>query len=171
LVIKMVFFNNNTEAKARRTQALDEQQKKKAEEPTPYFHTPTHAYKDALLSFPGACEGTDSKKLEKAHQQRLEREISCLAGGSDHNSTRTPANYWQGRTLPAQFSAPTPANLRKMALSQPAVRERNIKLREPSPLQQQLRAPSDEGERKRRIRETQKTLIHTSNRICIDNQP
>lgn len=128
LPARMGLFTNNEEAKARRTQEREEQQKKAKAVPPPYVHTPTHALNDSLLSVPHAYRGTDKQRLKQAHQERLEKEASALAAGSDTNVTNIPAKYWQGQPLPAQFRAPTPAKLRKLALSSPSIKGKKVKL-------------------------------------------
>lgn len=139
-------FTRDPEAKARRTQELEEQQKKEEKAvPPPYFHTPTHALKDSLLSVPNAYMGTEKKRLKEAHQHRLEKEVSALAAGSDTNVTKVPANYWQGQSLPAQFKAPTPDGLRKMTLSRPSLKGKKIALPKTLPAQQQSQTLMDEG--------------------------
>ncbi|KAI3400690.1 hypothetical protein diail_2402 [Diaporthe ilicicola] len=112
----MGIFSKDDAAKARRLQELDEQQKKKKAEPTPYVHTPTHALSDALLSVPHAYKATDKQRLKDAHRHRLEKEASALAAGLDNNATNIPAKYWQGQPLPAVFKAPSPASLAKSAI-------------------------------------------------------
>lgn len=124
----MGLFTKNEEAKARRTQEREEQQKRAKAVPPSYVHTPTHALHDALLSVPYAYRGMDKQRLKQAHQKRLEKEASALAAGSDTNVTNVPAKYWQGQPLPAQFKAPTPAKLRKLALSSPSLKEQKGKL-------------------------------------------
>ncbi|KAI7780037.1 hypothetical protein LA080_000050 [Diaporthe eres] len=141
----MGLFTNNEEAKARRTQEREEQQKKAKAVPPPYVHTPTHALNDSLLSVPHAYRGTDKQRLKQAHQERLEKEASALAAGSDTNVTNIPAKYWQGQPLPAQFKAPTPAKLRKLALSSPSIKGKTVKLPVASTAKQQSRTPTDEG--------------------------
>lgn len=141
----MGLFTKDEEAKARRTQEREEQQKKAKAVPPPYVHTPTHALNDALLSVPHAYKGTDKQRLKQAHQQRLEKEASALAAGSDTNVTNIPAKYWQGQPLPAQFKAPTPAKLRKLALSSPSLKGKKVKLPAASAAKQQPQAPTDEG--------------------------
>lgn len=88
----MGLFTKNEEAKARRTQEREEQQKKAKAVPPPYVHTPTHALTDSLLSVQHDYRGTDKQRLKQAHQQWLE-EASALAAGSDTNVTNTPAKY------------------------------------------------------------------------------
>lgn len=151
----MGLFTKDPEAKVRRKEEREEQQKKAKEVPTPYVHTPTHALNDALLSVPYAYKGTDKKRLKEAHQHRLEREASAIAAGSDTNVTDIPAKYWQGQSLPAQFKAPTPAKLRKLALSRPSLKGKKIQLSEALPAKQQSKAPVDEGKRDRCPCETQ----------------
>lgn len=141
----MGLFTNNEEAKARRTQEREEQQKKAKAVPPPYVHTPTHALNDSLLSVPHAYRGTDKQRLKQAHQERLEKEASALAAGSDTNVTNIPAKYWQGQPLPAQFKAPTPAKLHKLALSSPSLKGKKVKLPVASTVKQQSRTPTDEG--------------------------
>ncbi|KAK7704638.1 hypothetical protein SLS64_008402 [Diaporthe eres] len=141
----MGLFTNNEEAKARRTQEREEQQKKAKAVPPPYVHTPTHALNDSLLSVPHAYRGTDKQRLKQAHQERLEKEATALAAGSDTNVTNIPAKYWQGQPLPAQFKAPTPAKLHKLALSSPSIKGRKVKLPVASTAKQQSRTPTDEG--------------------------
>ncbi|KAG6365974.1 hypothetical protein INS49_000150 [Diaporthe citri] len=141
----MGLFTKNEEAKARRTQEREEQQKKAKAVPPPYVHTPTHALNDSLLSVPHAYRGTDKQRLKQAHQQRLEKEASALAAGSDTNVTNIPAKYWQGQPLPAQFKAPTPAKLRKLALSSPSLKGKKVELPVASAAKQQSQTPTDEG--------------------------
>lgn len=141
----MGLFTRDEEAKARRTQERQEQQKKEKAVPPPYVHTPTHALNDALLSVPHAYKGTDKRRLERAHQQRLEKEASALAAGSDTNVTNIPAKYWQGQPLPAPFKAPTPASLRELALSKPSLQGKNIELRVAASAQQPPQKRTDQG--------------------------
>lgn len=141
----MGLFTKNEEAKARRTQEREEQQKKAKAVPPPYVHTPTHALKDSLLSVPNAYKGTDKQRLKRAHQQRLEKEASALAAGSDTNVTNIPAKYWQGQPLPAQFKAPTPASLHELASSKPSLKGKKIKLPVNATAHKQPRASVDEG--------------------------
>lgn len=142
----MRFFKN--EAKARRKEELEEQHRKNTAVPSTYFHTPTHALKDSLQSVPDANKGPDQQRLKEAHRHRLERETSALAAGSDTNATNVPANYWQGQPLPAQFKAPTPARLRKLAQSRAALRGRKVALPETLPAKKQSqKLVDDEGER------------------------
>lgn len=141
----MGLFTKNEEAKARRTQEREEQQKKENAVPPPYVHTPTHALSDSLLSVPHAYKGTDKQRLKKAHQQRLEKEASALAAGSDTNVTNIPAKYWQGQPLPTQFKAPTPASLHELALSKPSLRGKKIKLPVAATAQKQSQPQIDEG--------------------------
>lgn len=141
----MGLFTKNEEAKARRTQEREEQQKKAKAVPPPYVHTPTHALNDSLLSVPHAYRGTDKQRLKQAHQQRLEKEASALAAGADTNVTDVPAKYWQGQPLPAQFKAPTPAKLRKLALSSPSLKGKKVELPVLSTAQKQSQTPTDEG--------------------------
>lgn len=166
----MGLFTKDEEAKARRTQEREEQQKKENAVPPPYVHTPTHALKDSLLSVPYAYKGTDSQRLKKAHKERLEKETSALAAGSDTNVTNIPAKYWQGQPLPAQFKAPTPASLRELALSKPSLKGKNIELPVASAVQKQSRSPTDEGKSNLYIPDAWHPSF-TQSRICIWPQP
>lgn len=165
----MGFFTKDEEAKARRTQEREEQQKKENAVPPPYVHTPTHAMKDSLLSVPGAYKGTDAQRLKRAHKQRLEKETSALAAGSDTNVTNIPAKYWQGQPLPAQFKAPTPASLRELALSQPSLKGKKIELPIAPTAHKQSRTPTDEG-KSSLFKLGAKHLSLTLNRTCIRPQ-
>lgn len=141
-----------TEAKARRKEELEEQHKKEIAEPTEYFHQPSHALKDSLQCVPDINRGTDQQRLKEAHRHRLERETSALAAGSDTHARTVPANFWQGRPLPAQFKAPTPAGLRKLALSRPSLRGKKIALPETLPANKTSQKPADdEGEQDGRL--------------------
>lgn len=145
----MGLLTKNYEAKARRTQEREEQQKKAKAVPPPYSHTPTHALNDALLSVPHAYKSTDKHRLKEAHQQRLEKEASALAAGSDTNVTDIPAKYWQGQPLPSTFKAPTPAGLAKLASSRPSLKGKKTEM--PAALKAQQdpkkpKEPKDEGE-------------------------
>lgn len=166
----MGLFTKDEEAKARRTQEREEQQRKETAVPPPYVHTPTHALKDSLLSVPYAYKGTDSQRLKKAHKERLEKETTALATGSDTNVTNIPAKYWQGQPLPAQFKAPTPANLRELALSKPSLMGKKIELAVASAAQKQSRSPTDEGKSNLCKFVAQNPSL-TLNRLCIWPQP
>lgn len=141
----MGLFTKDAEAKARRTQEREEQQRKAKAVPPPYVHTPTHALKDSLLSVPHAYKGTDKQRLKEAHKSRLEHEASALAAGSDTNVTDIPAKYWQGQPLPSQFKAPTPAGLRKLALSRPSLKGKKPEISMAATAQQEQQAPTDQG--------------------------
>ncbi|KAG8167146.1 hypothetical protein KVR01_002835 [Diaporthe batatas] len=172
----MGFFK--TEAKARRKEELQEQHKKETAVPAPYFHTPTHALKDSLQSVSDINKGTDHQRLKEAHRLRLQKEAIALATGSDTNATSIPANYWQGQPLPAQFKAPTPADLRKLALSRSTIRGKNIALPEALLVKKQSqKTVDDEGyasgdelkSMARRFRQSQ--AVAGPSRLSVTAQP
>lgn len=166
----MGLFSKDDAAKARRMQELDEQQKKKKIEPTPYIHTPTHALSDSLLSVPHAYKATDKQRLKEAYKHRLEKETSALAAGVDNNATNVPAKYWQGQPLPAVFKAPSAANLARLAITDTW---KGKKFEMPTVLgaKQDSRTPTDEGVSNPYLRSISKSVTHQENRICVWPQP
>ncbi|KAL1874518.1 hypothetical protein Daus18300_003537 [Diaporthe australafricana] len=140
----MRLFSRDDAAKARRKQELDEQQKKKKIEPTPYVHMPTHALSDSLLSVPHAYKTTDKQRLKEAHKHRLEKETSALASGVDKNATDVPAKYWQGQPLPGFFKAPSATSLAESAITD-AWKGKKFEMPTVLKAKQDSRTPTDEG--------------------------